>query len=99
METVHFRFYSHKPRLRVYFDLQLHTVPVVGDYIIVRSIHISEVSKNLENRFSVLNYGLLFVVVKRTKAMTSFYQEDWRIELQPVEPLKDIENKIVTLVK
>ena len=92
METVHFDFYSYKPRMRVGFVMELHTVPVVGDFVHVSPEYITEVSTKLKGRESIKFGGKLFVVVKRTKYMMSAYKEDWRLELGPVEPLEDEPN-------
>ena len=87
MEKVHFDFYSYKPRMRVSFYMTLHTVPVVGDFIHVDPQYITEVSAKLPDKDLIKQFGKTFVVVKRTKYMTSFFNEDWRIELSPVDPL------------
>lgn len=89
MEKVHFGFYSYKPRMRVSFYLTLHTVPVVGDFIHVDPKYISEISTKLIGIKLIKQFGESFVVVKRTKHMTSAYREDWRIELSPTEPLEN----------
>lgn len=89
MEKVHFDFYNYKPRMRVSFQMTLHTVPVVGDFIHVAPEFITEVSTKLIGKEMVKEFGKTFVVVKRTKYMTSFFKEDWRIELSPVESLEN----------
>ena len=89
MEKVFFSFYSYSPRMRVEFSMNLHTVPVVGDFIRVRPELITEISKKLIDREQIKEFGKTFVVTSRIKYMTSHYKEDWRIRLSPVEPLKD----------
>ena len=89
METIPFDFYNYKPRMRVSFSMELHTVPVVGDFIHVDPKFIKEVSTKLIGRETIKQFGKTFVVVKRTKYMTSFLKEDWRLELSTVDPLED----------
>ena len=76
--------------MRVEFFLYLKTIPIVGDFIHVDPKYITEISTKLIDRDSVKKYGLTFCVVKRTKYMTSHLNEDWRIELSPFVPLKNI---------
>lgn len=89
MEEVTFSFYNYKPRMRVYFRLTLHTVPLAGDVIQVPPRFIKEMSKKLIDRKSIEMFGLSFVVSKRVKFLTSCAGEDWRLELTPENPLKD----------
>lgn len=89
METVDFKFYSYDPRMWVSFRMRLHTMPVVGDVIHVDARYIKNVSLMLIDRDYVKRYGKTFIVLKRVKHMTSQCGEDWRIELGPVEPLRN----------
>lgn len=89
MEKVKFDFYSYKPRIRVSFALNLHTVPVVGDYIYIHPKYITEISKKMKHKDMIRDHGYEFIVTKRTKYMTSRLGEDWRIELTPVEPFEE----------
>jgi len=75
--------------MRVSFQMTLHTVPIVGDFIHVDPLFITEVSTKLKNKKSYARFGKTFVVTERIKWMTSSAKEDWRISLSPVEILED----------
>lgn len=89
METVRFDFYSYRPRMRVKFQIELHTVPVAGDFIQVCPKHITELSAKLKGVKLIKEFGIEMVVTKRTKYLSSYLKEDWRISLSPTEPLED----------
>lgn len=90
MEIVSFSYYSYQPRLRVYLRLWLHTVPVMGDYIHIPGTAISEISKKMVLRDIIMDFGAEFIVVKRTKYLTTAVGEDWRISIAPVVPFENL---------
>ena len=82
MENITLHYYSYKPRLRIYRNVQMQ-MPMVGDRIHIPKEWITEMSKE---RKSALCFGLDFIVKERYAYFHNNNKScEWRLELELCE--------------
>ena len=87
MEKVTIEFYNFNPRIRVHHVINMESVPLVGDYIVLHKNAVKESSKTHRIGWA-LKYGFKKVIVKTRTKVFKYYEkesiQEWVLRVEPV---------------